>query len=36
MDEVGTVEGEGLLGLVELVLGLEGEEVVGGGDGDEG
>lgn len=35
MNEVGAVGEEDLFGLVELVLGVEGEEVVGDGDEDE-
>ena len=35
MDEVGTVGEEGLLGLVELLLGFEKEKVIGGGEEDE-
>lgn len=35
LDEVGTVGGESLFCLVELVLGLEEEEIVGCGDEDE-
>ncbi len=35
VDEVGTVGGEGLLGLVELLLGFEEEKVIGGGEEDE-